>query len=216
MTPPPAGASAEVDFWFDVHSPWSYLAAVRLPAIAARHGRPVRWIPIHVARLIETIGGRRPLDENAAFVRWYRQDLADAADLAGLVIRYHPDFPLRPARALRAATCAIELGGGPAFVLDLMRAYWTEARDISDPDVLADVAGRSGLPRDAIAAATSAETYRDKVAAATGDAVAAGVFGVPTFRADGKLFFGSDRIDRLDAWLAEPGTRARPEPGPTG
>jgi predicted thioesterase len=92
-------ALAPVEFWFDFHSPWSYLASLRLPPIAARHARPVRWIPIHVARLIETIGGRRPLDENPAFVRWYREDLMRWARRTGVSIRYHPDFPLRPARA---------------------------------------------------------------------------------------------------------------------
>lgn len=209
--PAQADDAEPLDFWFDVHSPWSYLAAVRLPGIAARHGRAIRWIPIHVARLIETIGGRRPLDESAAFVRWYRQDLADAAAQAGLGVRYHPDFPLRPARALRAATCAIELGGGPAFVPALLRGYWTDNRDISDPAVLARIAEDSGLPGDAIAAAATSDAYRDKVAAATDGAIAAGLFGVPTVRAGGKLFFGNDRLDWLDAWLA---AREADEAGP--
>lgn len=200
---PPAATGDPIDFWFDVHSPWSYLAATRLPAVASRHGRPIRWIPVHVARLIETIGGRRPLDENPAFVRWYRQDLADAAEQAGLVVRYHPDFPLRPARALRAATCAIELGAGPAFVAALMRAYWTQSRDISDPAVLAALGESVGLPGLTVAAAASSDAYRDKVATATRHAIDAGVFGVPSFRADGKLFFGNDRIDLLDARLAK-------------
>jgi 2-hydroxychromene-2-carboxylate isomerase len=107
-----------------------------LPPIAARHARPVRWIPIHVARLIESIGGRRPLDENPAFVRWYREDLMRWARRTGVSIRYHPDFPLRPARALRAATYAIEKGRGAAFATAVMRAYWSDNLDISDLRVI--------------------------------------------------------------------------------
>jgi 2-hydroxychromene-2-carboxylate isomerase/predicted thioesterase len=188
-------------FWFDVHSPWAYLAARRLPALAARHGRTVRWVPIHVVRLIEAIGGRRPLEESPAFVAWYRQDLRDWAALAGVPLRYHPDFPLRPARALRAATHALGREQGPAFVLAVMRAYWEEARDISDPAVLAELGGDVGLDPGEIRAATGSESCKAAVEAATQDAIARGVFGVPTVGVGDKLYFGQDRLDLLDLHL---------------
>jgi 2-hydroxychromene-2-carboxylate isomerase/predicted thioesterase len=191
-----------IEFFFDFHSPWSYLAATRLPAVAARHGREVRWIPIHVARLIGTINGRRPLDENAVFVRWYRQDLQDWAQRTGLEIRYHPAFPIRPARALRAAHRAIESGRGPAFVLRTMKAYWSEARNISDPVVLAEIAASVGLDAQTIRAATEDANCKAAVEEATSVAIAKGVFGVPSFSVDGKLFFGNDRIELLDEQLA--------------
>jgi 2-hydroxychromene-2-carboxylate isomerase/predicted thioesterase len=187
-----------ITFWFDFHSPWSYIAATRLPAIASRHGCPIRWVPIHVARLIETIGGRRPLEENPAFVTWYRQDLADWAARAGLTIRYHPKFPLRPARALRASHFAIERGHGPAFVLGVMRAYWTQSLDISDPVVLAGIGAEAGLEPKEVNAATSDERLKVAVEDATRAAIERGVFGVPSFEAEGKLFFGNDRLEMLD------------------
>jgi 2-hydroxychromene-2-carboxylate isomerase/predicted thioesterase len=212
-----AGGGAEtrpspgsITFWFDFHSPWSYIAATRLPAIASRHGRPIRWVPIHVARLIETIGGRRPLEENPAFVTWYTQDLADWAARAGLTIRYHPDFPLRPARALRAAHFAIERGRGPAFVLGVMRAYWTLSLDISDPLVLAGIGAEAGLEPKEVEAATSDERLKAAVEDATRAAAERRVFGVPSFEAEGKLFFGNDRLEMLDEFLTHSGALIQP------
>lgn len=204
----PSSPLSPIEFWFDVHSPWSYLAGLRLPAVAARHGRPVRWIPIHVARLIERIGGRRPLEENPAFVRWYRDDLMRWAERVGVPIRYHPEFPLRPARALRVATYAIEQDRGPAFVLALMRAYWSDNLDISNFRVLGSLAESVGLDRAASEQAAGSPEFRDKVEAATESAIAAGVFGVPTFRVDGALFFGNDRIEMLDEHLSDSDTTA--------
>jgi 2-hydroxychromene-2-carboxylate isomerase len=201
---PPGAASPPretITCYFDFHSPWSYLAVHRLPAVAKRHGRTIDWVPVHVTRLIETIGGRRPLGENAAFVKWYRQDLQDWSHRAGVTIRYHPKFPLRPARALRAAQHAIDPGHGQPFILAVMRAYWTDNLDISSPEVLGQLAQGCGLDAGAVIAATNDEKLKARIAENTSNAIAAGVFGVPTFVASGKLYFGNDRIDLLDEHL---------------
>ena len=106
---------SELEFWYDFHSPWAYLAATQIEALAARHGLAVAWRPLHLPRLIEAIDGRRPMEENGAFLAWYKQDLQDWAELYGLSLRYHPDYPLRPARALRASLRAAELGQAPGL-----------------------------------------------------------------------------------------------------
>ena len=89
-------------FWFDVHSPWCYLAAHRVGDVARKHGRALIWRPLHLPTLLNAIDGRKPLEENAAFVRWFKQDIADWAELMKLPFAYHPQYPLRNSRALRA------------------------------------------------------------------------------------------------------------------
>ena len=196
-----AASPRTVTFWFDFHSPWCYLASTRVGAIAARHGAAVRWRPLQLARLIDAIDGRRVLDENPAFVRWYKQDLQDWAALYGLTIEYHPRFPLRPSRALRAALHASGEGLAEAWVLRVMRAYWSEAADISDLDVLGRLAGEVGLdPAKTVEAAVS-DARKATLEANTREAIEAGVFGVPSFVVDGKLFFGNDRLIVLDRHL---------------
>ena len=194
-------SAADLEFWYDFHSPWAYLAATRIEALAARHEVAARWRPLHLPRLIEAIGGRRPLEENAAFVAWYKQDLQDWAELYGITIRYHPDYPLRPARALRAALRAEEMGAQPAFALAVFRAYWSENRDISDIGVLTGIGTACGLDGALIGAAAADAGYGRRLEANTREAIGRGIFGVPSMIIRGKLFFGNDRLDLLERWL---------------
>jgi len=190
-----------LEFWYDFHSPWAYLAATQIEGLAARHGLGVRWRPLHLPKLNAAIKGRRPLEENPAFVAWYKQDLQDWADLYGVVVRYHPAYPLKPARALRAAIRADELGAAASFALDVFRAYWTEGRDISDLGVLGELGAGCGLDRGEIMRAAQDDRYRHILEANTKEAIARGVFGVPSIFWNEKLFFGNDRLVLLERWL---------------
>jgi 2-hydroxychromene-2-carboxylate isomerase len=188
-------------FRYDVHSPWCYLAALRIEGIAAKHGREVEWRPVYLARLIDAIDGRRPLEANGAFLAWYRQDLQDWAARGGVTLRYHPRYPLRPARALRAACYASAEGRGGVFARAVLRAYWSEEGDIEDLALLGRLGAEAGLDPEAVMAATSDGRWKAQLAANTEEAIAAGVFGLPMVTADGKLFFGNDRLDLLDEFL---------------
>ena len=194
-------ARPPVTFFFDVHSPWSYLASVLIGPLARRHRAPIVWRPIHLANLMDRIGGLRPLEQTQARVAWYTQDIADRMAQHGLAYDPHPDYPLRPSRALRSCVYAAERGCADAFVRTVMRGYWCEKKDISDLAVLQAMADDVGLGPVPIAAVVADERYKAAVAGNTDDAIAAGVFGVPSFLFDGKLFFGTDRMDLLDAAL---------------
>lgn len=191
----------QVTFFFDVHSPWSYLASTLIGPLARRHGAPILWRPIHLANLMDRIGGMRPLDQNPARIAWYRQDLADRMAQHGLPYDPHPDYPLRPSRALRTCVYADERGCADAFVRTVMRGYWSGKRDISDLAVLQSMADEAGLGPRAVADIVADERYKAAVVENTDNAIARGVFGVPSFILEGKLFFGSDRMDQLDAAL---------------
>lgn len=197
-----ASSAPSLAFWFDVHSPWCCLAANRIGDLARRHGRALHWRPLHLPSLIKAINGRRPLEENAAFLAWYRQDLADWAALQGLRIAYHPGYPLRNSRALRACLHAADQGRAEPFVRRVLRAYWTQGADIADLDLLARLAAEAGLDAEPARAAAQDQAYKDRIAANTSEAIARGVFGVPTVDTGSKLYFGNDRLDLLDQHLA--------------
>ena len=95
-----------VTFWFDVHSPWSYLASALIGPLARRRSARIEWRPIHLANLMDRIGGLRPLEQTPVRVAWYRQDIADRMAQHGLPYDPHPDYPLRPSRALRCCVHA--------------------------------------------------------------------------------------------------------------
>ncbi len=185
-------------FWFDVHSPWVYLASFRVGDIARKHGLPLRWRPLHLPRLLDEIGGVKPLEAAPARVAWFRQDIADHAEVLGVPLRYHPHYPLRNSRALRAAILADEQGRAEAFVRLVLKGYWAEEADITDLDLLARWGEEAGLDGQAVKAAAIGEDYKQRLDANTAEAIARGVFGVPTVDTGSRLYFGSDRLDLLD------------------
>jgi 2-hydroxychromene-2-carboxylate isomerase len=190
-----------LDFWFDFHSPWCYLAASRIGSLGRRHNLDLRWRPLHLARLIEAVDGRRPLEENPRFVAWYRQDLADQAALLELPLAYHPRYPLRPARALRAALHAADRAKAEAFVPRVMRGYWTEGADITDPALLAAWGAEVGLG--GVIEAVSDPVRKAELAANLEEALASGLFGLPAAVLDGKIYFGNDRLELLEHHLLQ-------------
>ncbi|MBT5435758.1 MAG: DsbA family protein [Alphaproteobacteria bacterium] len=194
-------ARPPITFFFDVHSPWSYLAANRIGHMARRHHAKILWRPIHLANLMETIDGLRPMEQSAARVAWYEQDCVDRFSELGLAYDPHPDYPLRPSRALRAIAYAAEQGCVDAFVQTVMRGYWAEHADISDLEVLQAMADAVGLRPRAIAEIVDDAAYKQVVTDNTGDAIDQGVFGVPSFLFNGKLYFGNDHMEMLDRAL---------------
>ena len=193
----------QLTFWFDFHSPWCWLAAERIGTLAQKQGAELAWRPLHLPNLIEEIDGRQPLEENPAFVKWYRQDLLDHAAGMGLEIHYHPQYPLRNSRALRAALYAIDEGKGEAFVRRVMRAYWSKQADITDLGLLARLGEACGLDGAKVAEAAQSSGLKAKLEANTAEAIKRGVFGVPTIDTGEKLFFGFDHLDMLDRHLSE-------------
>jgi len=185
-------------FWFDVHSPWVYLASFRVGDLARKHGLPLRWRPLHLPRLLDEIGGVKPLEAAPARVAWFRQDILDHAELIGVPLRYHPHYPLRNSRALRACLLADELGRAESFVRLVLKGYWAEEADITDLDQLARWGEDAGLDGHAVKAAAVSEEYKQRLDANTSEAIARGVFGVPTVDTSSRLYFGNDRLDLLD------------------
>lgn len=189
-------------FWFDVHSPWCYLAAHRIGDVARKHGLELRWRPLHLPRLMETINGMRPLEQSPARVAWFQKDIADHAELMGLPFRYHPHYPLRNSRALRASLYAADQGKAEEFALLVLNGYWAEEADISDLVQLSAWGELAGLDGSAVAAAAEAPAFKARLEANTSEAIGRGVFGVPTADSGRKLYFGNDRLDLLDRHLS--------------
>jgi len=162
----------------------------------------VIWRPVYLARLMDAIAGRRPLEANPAFLAWYKQDLRDWAELGGVTLRYHPRYPLRPARALRAACHATAEGEGGPFARALLQSYWSADGDIEDVALLGRLGEGVGLDPAGVIAAASDPHWKDQLERNTQEAIAEGVFGLPSTTVDGKLFFGNDRLDLLDQFLS--------------
>ena len=189
-------------FWYDIQSPWSYLTANQISRLAERHGKTVEWLPFQLPRVVKAIKGRRPLEESASFVAWYHADLQDWARMEGLNVQFHPDYPLRNARAMRVCLYAKDEGVVEKFSLALYHAYWSEAADISDQAILGQIAQKVGLNPDAAMEAAVSRDFKARLEANTQVAIDRGVFGAPTIDFDNRLFFGNDRLPMLERHIS--------------
>lgn len=192
----------DLTFWFDVHSPWAYLASFRVGDIARKHGLALRWRPLHLPRLLDEIGGLKPLEAAPQRVAWFRQDIQDWAERQGVPLKQHPHYPLRNSRALRACILAGDEGRGEAFARRVLKAYWAEEADITDLALLASWGEDAGLDPEAVKQAAASEQFKQRLDDNTREAIERGVFGVPTVDTGSKLYFGNDRLDLLDIHLA--------------
>lgn len=193
----------ELRWYFDLVSPFSWIALPRVEALAARHGVACR--PVVLGALLSHWGGIGPAELAPKRVHTYRL-VQFQAGRAGLPLRFPPRHPFNPLAAQRLLTA---LGATPAAVRLAFEFVWAEGRDPSDPAELAALGARLGVA-DA-AALAEAPAAKAGLRAATEEAIAAGVFGVPTLRAGAELFWGADAMDWAEAYLADPGLHGRGE-----
>ncbi len=199
----PATGTGPVDFYFDFSSPYGYFAAHRIEAVAAAHGRKVDWHPILLGLVFEVSGGR-PLPSIPMKGDYARVDVARTARFHGIAWRQPAKFPVSGQAACRAFywLAARDVECARRLARALFDAYFVEGRDISSPQVVVDVAAGMGLPGAALAEALSDPAVKERPRTETELAIARGVFGSPYFIVDGEPFWGHDRLDQLDRWLA--------------
>jgi 2-hydroxychromene-2-carboxylate isomerase len=193
-SPPSSPRTLEV--FFDFSSPFAYLGASQVAALASRTGASVVWRPLLLGGLFRSIGQADvPLFTfSEAKQRFVARDLDRWAAHWGVPFRFPSRFPTSSVKALRAYLSLPEPQRG-AFRDAVFRAYWAEDRDIADDAVLRELAG------DPLAAADAPE-LKQALRAATEEAAARGVFGVPTFVVEGELFWGQDRLGLVERALA--------------
>ena len=188
-----------VEFFYDVGSPWTYLAFHRIEAVAAEAGAELVWRPILVGGVFNAVNpGVYAARANASKLRWEHmaKDLADWARLYGLRITWPPSvFPVNSVAAMRGVIAAFDAGRGVEFSRAAFEVYWGEDRDISQTDVLEDVAKRAGLEPGALLARIATQEIKDRLRANTDDLIARGGYGSPTIIVNGDdLYFGNDRL----------------------
>lgn len=186
-----------LEFFFDIVSPYSYLASTRVHALAASAGVDVRWRPFFLGGVMKATGNQPPASLPAR-APYMLRDLQRWAARGGVPFRFPSRFPVSTLSAQRALV-GLEGAALEGAARGLFQAYWAEDRAIDDPAVIADVIGV-----DAAAEATTAEA-KAALRTATDEAVARGAFGAPSFFVGDELFFGNDRLE----WAVEAAAQVR-------
>lgn len=197
-------AATTIDFFFDLSSPWTFLAFNNIQPILAETGAQVRWRPFLVGGVFNAVNPRvyemRADPEQKAMKRGFGW-LQEWAALAGLPMNFpSPHHPVKSVHAMRCC-CGLE-ADQPAlfrFTDAAFRAYFDEARNIDDPAELTAIAEHAGLDGAALLRRSSEQATKDALRANTDEAIARGAFGSPTiFVPDGKggeaMYFGNDQL----------------------
>jgi 2-hydroxychromene-2-carboxylate isomerase len=184
----------EPRWYFDFISPFAYLQWRKLRPLLAEHA--IRPVPILFAAVLDALDQRGPAEIPAKRTFTYRHVLWQARD-AGVPLRFPPAHPFNPLHALRLC---IATNSSPAAIDAIFSRIWAEGVAGDSADALADIAERFGVQASAPASAEVKATLR----ANTEQAIAAGVFGVPTLALGKSLFWGNDAHAFAVAVLRDP------------
>jgi 2-hydroxychromene-2-carboxylate isomerase len=184
-------------FYYDLGSPYAWLAAERihqvLPVV------PV-WQPILLGGIWQQTGGRSwaTTDKREEGM----QEIERRAERYGLLrVRWPDEWPTNTLKAMRAATFAQQAGRAVAFSLAAFRQAFAAGRDLADVDNVLIAAAACELHPNAVLKGIAMQSTKDRLRAATEQAYARGVRGVPSVVVGEEVFWGDDRLEDAAAAL---------------
>ena len=190
-----------VRFYFDFLSPYAYIGWTQIHPLAERFGREVDAVPILFAGLLGAHGTKGPAEIPAKRVYVFK-DVVRTARVLGLPLTPPPAHPFNPLLALRVASSDLDRAARRRLIDGLYRATWGGGPGVSDPAVVARIADEAGLDGAALVAGAGRDQIKARVKAQTDEALALGVFGIPSILVDGELFWGYDSFGHVERRLA--------------
>ena len=196
--------TAPIEFYFDFSSPYGYLASHKIDALAAKHGRTADWRPILLGVVFKQTGAA-PLTMIPLKGDYSKRDFLRSARYHGIEdFRMPTPFPISTQAAARMVLWA--KATEPALAVPvakaLYRGYFFGGRDISNPETAADIAAEAGANRAAARASVDDPAMKEALKREVDGAIGRGVFGSPFVFVDGEPFWGLDRFDQIERWLA--------------
>lgn len=198
--------SATIDFWFDFSSPYGYMMSERIDALAAKHGRDVKWRPFLLGAIFKHTGGQ-PFSTQPLKGPYSKHDLERSARFLRLPYQMPDAFPISTHQACRVFYWLESRNPQLAhdFAQAVFRAYFTENQDISQVEVLQEVGAKLDVAPEAVVGATGDDAVKAHLREVCETAIESGVFGSPFVVIDSEPFWGVDRLPQIERWLAEGG-----------
>ena len=195
-----------IEFFFDCSSPWTYLAFHNLQTMAAELNEPVRWRPVLVGGIFNSVNPSvyamrdNPVPAKMAYLL---KDIQDWAHESGLKIVMPPRvFPVNSVKAMRGCLWLEPQGKLLPFASAVFEAYWAREEDISQDDVLTRLCAQVGVDGAAFLAGIALPAIKQQLKANTEEVIRRGGFGVPTIFLNDDMYFGNDRLPLVRAALS--------------
>lgn len=184
-------------FSFDVISPYAYLAFERMPQVLEGVSYEVSYEPILFAALLQHWGQKGPAEIEPKREWTYRQ-IAWLGHRLGVPVQMPGQHPFNPLALQRLLLASAPAGCTPNrwACEQVLRHVWRGGADANDAGRIASLQHVLSPPRD-----PNGSDVKDELKAATTDAAARGLFGVPTVEVDGRIFWGLDGLEMLSAYL---------------
>jgi 2-hydroxychromene-2-carboxylate isomerase len=189
---------APIDFYFDFSSPYGYLASHKIEALARQHGREVTWRPMLLGAAFKMTGSM-PLPQVPMKGEYAKRDFERSARFHGVPFRIPDPFPISTVSACRAFYSITDEKQRIKLAKALFRAYFVENVNIGEADNVLKIAASVGGNVD-----VSSQAVKDRTKTEVDAALAKGVFGSPYMVVDGEPFWGVDRFEQIERWLAAP------------
>ena len=192
----------KIEFFFDLGSPFSYIASTQLEGLAERTGVEIEWRPFLLAGVFKSTGNNTPYYEKIASKRtWILDDLQRWPQHYGVPFNFPSNFPLVLLTAMRGAVAARRLGALVPYSRAMYTAYFVNDENPSEREVVVSVAQRMGLDGDDFSALLDDPEVKVALRRASDEAVERGAFGAPTFFWRDQMFFGNDRVALLESFV---------------
>ena len=186
-------------FYYDVSSPYAYLAACRVDDLLTV---TPEWRPIAFGVIVRNLG-KVPWSFKEERQANFEEIAGRAAERGLPEVRYPEGWPVETysLKPLRAALLASDERQLRAVSRELFKAMFVEGQHLADAEAVLDAAERAGMDRARVREGIELEETKERLRDQTDDALAQGVTGVPTVAIDGELFWGDDRLEEAAAAL---------------
>lgn len=194
----------QIDYYFSLTSPWSFMGSERLARLAKQHGASVTCHPANLGAVFAETGGL-PLPKRSPQRQAYRMmELKRWTKFHDIPFVLEPKhFPYDESEAVRLVLAAQKTGKDALKLsTELGRALWQLDQDPADKEVQDEAAKRTGLDADELRSAMTLDEAKDIWAKNSERAIKIGVFGAPSYVIDGEIFWGQDRLDFVERKLA--------------
>ena len=202
-------ADYRTEFFYDLSSPWTYLAFTNLHGVLERSGVEARLRPILVGGVFNAVNqsvyaAREATDSRKLKHSW--RVLKDWAALAGVEMNFPSQFhPAKSVNAMRmACTLADDMPALTKFTRAAFQSYFGRQENLDDPEVLVAVANSVGLDGEAMRARLQTDDVKALLRANTEEVIERGGYGSPTMFVDkARMYFGNDQLPLVEFALKE-------------
>lgn len=193
-----------LQFWFEFASTYSYPAAMRIEKLCAEKKLSLEWKPFLLGPIFQKQGWKdSPFKLFPEKGKYMWRDLERLCAKYNLPFHRPSEFPRNGLSAARIACAGMGQEWLPSFVRKVYEANFAKDEDIASPKILEKILKSLNQNATEILEKASSSENKDKLRLQTEEAIQLGIFGAPSFRIEGELFWGNDRLEDALAWSAQ-------------